>query len=453
MKPFEDLQFLLVFFSYIVNSFGDWLNYVAALTIIDERLGYSWGSRKSLLTSAFMVVRLLPPLLLSPLTGSVADRYDKRWVMALSNVGSAVVVLGYLGIRSSAQLPAFFAVTFLQQALFALYDPTRRAVIPEIVNGGEGDLKIATTAEAFAFSLMMAVGSSVGGWLVGWGGVDLNFVLDAATYLVSAGLVMLVKPITHNEDKLQPLGAGEKTCCGSISEGASYLLNERQKDLRLVLTIKASAALCWGLAELLEVAFAEMPLVHQLGGLSATLGWIYAFSGLGCIIGPVAAGALTGTTEQNYRRALVVSFGLSAVSAFLLLVTNHVATVLISSFLRACASSVIWIYSTLLVQSKANPQYFGRVFATEMALFTASKTTGLVLGGVIIDVAGASSRGAAGIMLAISTTTFVLWWQIFRPGREGVAEDEVGTAGKGELDPLVSSSGPADKKCPPHSSP
>ena len=77
-----------------------------------------------------------------------------------------------------------------------------------------------------------------------------------------------------------------------------------------------------------------------------TLGLVYASSGLGCVVGPMAIGALTGSSEGDYKRALGVAFFLSSAAYLFLSFASSLGPVLASSFLRACASSVIWIYST-----------------------------------------------------------------------------------------------------------
>ena len=449
--------FSLVFLAYIINCAGDWINYVAAMQLL---LDVAPEGKSGLMTAYFMTVRLLPPMLLAPMTGMVADSYDKRKTLAACNMASAVVVLGFLLVRSSSQLWLFFLVAFLQQSLFAQFDPVRRALVPQVVRS-PNELKAATTTDAFAWSLMMMVGAASGGAIVAKFGRTVNFVADSLTYMLSAAIVMQLKPPTadapengeNGEAAVPPVplhrkeqqeeeeeeeergvkkigygsgGApsigrntkdtydGKDRCCDTILAGANYLLAGDRHRLLDACFLKGSAALTWGLAELLEVSFATVRALQVAGGFGATLGLVYASSGLGCIVGPLAVGALTGTGEADYRKALVAAFALCSAAYVFATLASSLGTVLVSSFLRACSSSVVWIYSTLLVQLLCKPVYFGRVFAAEMAIFTAFKAAGLLMGGYCVDVLNLHIRTVAATTLFFSLITFFVWVVYFQ---------------------------------------
>ena len=356
-----------------------------------------------------MVIRLVPPLILAPLTGTIADSYDKRKVMATCNIASAIVVLGFLAVRTTTRLGLFFVVAFLQQSLFAQYDPTRRALVPDVVTG-ESELKGATTADAFAWSIMMAVGAASGGAIVAKFGRDANFIADAVTYLLSAALCLAVRPVDSRKDVLKDTrytGGEASSWASAASDGLRYICGDR--ELLAVLCIKGSAAVNWGMSELLEVQLAAEPRMQSWGGLPSTLGVVYAATGLGCVLGPVMFGALTGSDTGSYRRAIVGAFALSSLSALLVAVAASLGPVAVAAFLRACGSSVIWIYSTLLVQRICRPAFFGRVFAAEMCIFTACKCAGLLLASTLLDGAHLSPNGTAAAMLGISALAVSGW--------------------------------------------
>ena len=89
-----------------------------------------------------------------------------------------------------------------------------------------------------------------------------------------------------------------------------------------------------------------------------------------------------------------------------------------AGFLRAVSSSLVWVYSTLVVQNKvlgeaggnpwANPM-FGRVFALEMSVFTAGKLGSFVLGGAGLGFFTCDAECAATMLSAISFGATVVW--------------------------------------------
>lgn len=264
LSDFPDFRW--AFIAYLVNSAGNWINYVAALQVLSNIAPASQGA---LLTSYFMVARLLPAMILTPITGLIADSIDKRLGLAICNVASAAVVTGFIAIRHTSQIGGFFIVVFLQEALFAQYETIRRAMLPDLVPAS--DLKVATTLEASVWSLMMAAGAALGGKITSALGTDMNFFLDMLTYVLSACFIMLTSSsgagfataLTANHGASaskvgkgsKGSGAGDKEgrrswciCCNAVCTGFSYLCGAPQRRLLGLCLIKASGALTWGLA-------------------------------------------------------------------------------------------------------------------------------------------------------------------------------------------------------------
>jgi len=260
----------------------------------------------------------------------------------------------------------------------------------------------------------MAIGAASGGVIVAKMGRDANFIADALTYLISAACVLSVKRTSSAESAAKQRNGEQEPFFDGISKGLRYIFDSQQKHLLTLLFIKGTAAVNWGLAELLEVEYARMSTMHQLGGLTTSLGLIYASSGLGCMIGPVVAGATTGGSEDSFKKAIVTAFAVSALSAALLLLAKSIYLVLASTFLRACSSSVIWIYSTLLIQKTGEPQFFGRIFSTEMFFFTCFKIFGLMLGGAFGDIDFLSGSHTTLIMVFTSLFVWFLWASHFK---------------------------------------
>jgi predicted MFS family arabinose efflux permease len=151
------------------------------------------------------------PTLASPLAGVLADRLDRRAVLVACDLARAALVLGAVFARDLALL---YAISFLMGAARTLFNPTIRAAFPSVV--GSGDLTRANALISGTFSISFAVGPALGGLLVAYTGVEAAFVLDAATYLVSAAFLALIPlPRPQRED-------GE-SFTGELRAGFRYL--------------------------------------------------------------------------------------------------------------------------------------------------------------------------------------------------------------------------------------
>lgn len=91
----------------------------------------------------------------------VADRFNRRTILIISDVLRALTVLGFLFIRTSGQIWLFYVLTVFQFILSALFTPTRNAVLANVVS--QEDLVTANALDSLTWSTMLAVGAFLGG--------------------------------------------------------------------------------------------------------------------------------------------------------------------------------------------------------------------------------------------------------------------------------------------------
>lgn len=183
---------------------GEWLTYLASITLIEKIAssppdGAVVGSGDNgdngtvvvgvnTMISILILVKLLPNVLFMPLGGVLADKYDRRTNQIVLDVASSLVVLIYLAAVQFQSIPILYLATFCQESLSGLYLPSNSAIIP-LLTSSEVELEKATTLSAVTWSLVAALGSSLGGVLVATIGLRGCFAIDSVTYLVSAALL------------------------------------------------------------------------------------------------------------------------------------------------------------------------------------------------------------------------------------------------------------------------
>ena len=142
----ENTIYRTLFVAYCVDNCGNWLTFVACISIID-RLGAG-----ALDTSLFLICRLLPSFLFAGVLGPVADRYNKLNLLILCSLGSAcsvcLIVLLLSAIDHNDKLPTLaciYALTLAQFSFSALYEPVRNSLLPLVVS--EAELIVATSLD------------------------------------------------------------------------------------------------------------------------------------------------------------------------------------------------------------------------------------------------------------------------------------------------------------------
>jgi MFS family permease len=168
-----------------VSEMGNWFNFIAGLGLVRV---VSEASPEA--AGILFVCRLLPFALISPIAGTFVDRFSRRQVMIVSDLIRVAVALMFLFVTDAGNLWIAYTATILLSTFGAFFEGAKNAATPNLT-GGEGLL--AGTALMFSTRfLLMAIGSALGGWAAAAFGYQVAFIINAASFLVSAFSVWLI---------------------------------------------------------------------------------------------------------------------------------------------------------------------------------------------------------------------------------------------------------------------
>src|SRR5687768_6371857 len=289
-------SFRQLWLGQVVSQMGDWFDTIALYTIILNLTGS--GRDVGLL----LVARFVPSFLFGPLSGVVADRFSRQKIMIVTDILRAVVVLGFLFVRSADQLWLVYVLTVLQLGLSTFFEPAKTAAIPSIVEDRE--LVAANAISSVTWSVMLTLGAAIGGLITGWFGTDVAFILDAATYLLSAALIASIRVQKRRKREREKLTLGRSLGITQTIEGIRYV-KDRPRVLALLL-VKPAWGLGGGILTLLAV-FGER--IFPVGKSAATgIGVLFAARGIGTAVGPIIARRVAGEGRQRMLITIGVSF-------------------------------------------------------------------------------------------------------------------------------------------------
>jgi MFS family permease len=373
-------NFRQLWLGQVVSQMGDWFDTIALYTIILNLTGS--GRNVGLL----LVARFVPSFLFGPLSGVVADRFSRRTIMIWSDVLRALVVLGFLFVRRADQLWIIYVLTVLQLALSTFFEPAKTAAVPSIV--ADRELVAANAISSVTWSVMLTLGAAAGGIITGWFGTNAAFILDALSYLLSAALIFTVRLPKRPKRERQKLSLGQVLGITETLEGARYV--KRRPAVLALLLVKPAWGLGGGILTLLAV-FGER--IFPVGRSAATgIGVLFAARGIGTAVGPIVARRLAGEGKNS----LTVSIGI----AFLIGGAFYMAFGAATSFVFALivlgiahtGGSILWVFSTVLLQRSVEDNFRGRVFAAELALLTLTMAASNYVTGELLDRFGISPR-------------------------------------------------------------
>ena len=173
----------------VVSMLGDWFNAIATVILVNKYTDSGTA------VGALFLARSLPPFLLGPLAGVIADRFNRKWILILTDLSRAVIVLGFLFVNSPERAWLIYALSIAQFMVSAFFEPARAAIMPSVVEGNN-ELLLANTLSSATWSAMLAFGAAIGGFTAAVFGASTALIIDALSFLLSAGLAtMVVLPV------------------------------------------------------------------------------------------------------------------------------------------------------------------------------------------------------------------------------------------------------------------
>ncbi len=222
----------------IVSEMGNWFNFIAGLGLV--RLV---SDASPTAAGILFVCRLLPFAVFSPIAGTFVDRFSRRAVMIWSDLIRVAVALMFLLVTSAENLWIAYIATILLSIFGAFFDGAKNAATPNMT-GKDGLL--AGTALMFSTRfLLMAVGSALGGFAAAYFGYQIAFIINAASFAVSAFSVWLIpEEATREADNYELRTANyesgkpqRESFLTELKEGLSYTVKNHLALTFLIMNV------------------------------------------------------------------------------------------------------------------------------------------------------------------------------------------------------------------------
>ena len=386
----------------LVSQTGDWFNSVALFALLLNLTGS--GEAVGLV----LIIKLLPQFFVGPIAGVVADRFNRKAIMIVSDVLRGVLVLGFLLVNRADQVWIVYSIAALEVILASFFEPAESAAVPMIVSREE--LIAANALSGATWSVTLAFGAALGGAVTDAFGKNTAFVIDSITFFISAAFIWATRipPLSgrpKRDNSTKRLSLADATGVTDFIEGARYI--KSNPHVLALLLVKSGWGLGGGVLLLLTIFGKQIFPLGRDG--SASIGLLYAARGAGALIGPIIARWITSGSLRTMRRAISVAFFVSAFFYLLFAWSPALIFALIFVIGAHSGGSVQWVFSTTLLQLAVPNRFLGRVFALEMAMLTLAMSVSTYLTGWGIDHAGLSARQVAVLLGVAFMIPGILW--------------------------------------------
>lgn len=385
----QNPRFRTLWIAQLISSGGDWFNSVAVLGLVLQLTRSGFGASLVLLASS------LPMFFLIPIAGPVADRFDRRKLMILANLFSAGVSLLFILVKTEDRVWLLYVANILLIVLASFFNPASSASIPNVVTRGE--LFSANALAGSSWGIMVMVGSALGGIVSTLLGRDTAFIINALSFLVSAGLIAMV-------DVPSPKATNKKmTPVKDFIEGMRYL-RENLPSLGLV-----GIELGWGFGVGVVVLLSVLGTQVFHAG-DAGIGILYAGRGLGVLIGPFVVPAVAGNDIKKLRNAVWLSFVSAAIGYLIVAYAGWKDSLWLAFFALMIAhfgGGVAWAVGSILLQITTPDRLRGRVSSVNGGLGTLGSGISTLVFGLALQ------AGTSPMILAIAGAMIFAVYGVF----------------------------------------
>jgi predicted MFS family arabinose efflux permease len=399
-------NFRRLWMAQIVSEIGDWFYTLSIYTLLLQLTGHASS------VALALVLQVLPQTFVGPAAGVVNDRLRRKQVMIAADLVRVVIVLAMLLVRSRTMVWLVYPLLLAETTMAAFFEPARSSVIPNIA--ARGDVLIANTLSSATWSVNLLIGASVGGVVAAFFGRDAVFVLNALSFLVSAFLIGGMHFAEPHAEGAAPLRPHDVIDFSPVLEGVRYIRSHR--TLLPAVFAKAGELMIGPSWVIFTVLGAREFAVHwrnvdpargSMLGMSILLGG----RGLGALVGPLIAARWAGRRDQRLQLGILIGYILIGLGYAALGSSRSVWMASACAMLAHAGGSMVWVFSTTLLQLHTDDRFRGRVFSADLGFAMLSIAAGGFLCGRLLD-AGIAARTVAtwtGVVMLIPAGLWALF--------------------------------------------
>ncbi|MDQ3146150.1 MAG: MFS transporter [Actinomycetota bacterium] len=390
--------FLRLWLAQVTASLGDWVGLVAILALAD-RLGGGGSSGTSI--GLVMVARMTPGFFLASVGGVLVDRWDRKRVMVLCNLGRAAILATLPFVDT---LWGLVVASLALEVMTLLWSPAKEASVPNLVPVERlptaNSLSLAAAYGTFPLATALtAILFKVAQWLSRFDALDalqvnresIALYFNVVTFLASALLIATLK-----------LSSPERTHDGRINLRATF--DELAAGWRFIGSSPVIKAVMMGLATGLFGGGMVVPLgivfsKQVLGAGQAGFSLLLTALGFGVAAGVLALSAV----QKHLPHERIFTLAVLGAGAFLMLAasTSTLPLAMVSIAVVGVCAGAVYVIGFTILHENVEDEFRGRIFATLYTLIRLVLLAALALAPFISELLGNLSRQIVGSDLAI----------------------------------------------------
>jgi MFS family permease len=321
------------------------------------------------------LARIVPVVVFSLVGGVIADSFDRRKILFLTQSAAALLALALGLLTQFGQITIWliYALTALQAIAIAFDGPARQALVPNIVP--VKDLPNAFSMTSIAWQTGSILGPALTGFVIAFGGQEAVYYVNAISYLAVIVALILIGPIPQTKT-----GRIAGVSWDSIREGIHFIVNKPMILSTMLLDF---------IATFFASANTLMPIVARdiLHVGVVAYGWLSAAPSVGAVLAALVVSQLPHLRRQG--QLLLVSVAIFGAATIIFGATTSLIIAWSALAITGAADSVSTIIRNTIRQLQTPDQIRGRMTSVTQIFFQGGPQLGEMEAGLVAQLFGA----------------------------------------------------------------
>jgi len=365
----ENQNFRKLFAARLITLGGDWLLTVPLLGII-------YGlTENPFITSLVLVVQSAPLFILGSFGGYLADKYNRKKIIAISEFLSGLTVLLILyAVTTENVLFILFSFGMLS-VVGSPYMPTSDAALPNVVK--KENLAEANVIFFSSWGVMAGIGAGIGGYLTTVISRNMLFAIDSLSFVLSALIVYSIKKNLSEDSEIN-----EKNESITYVEGIKYAASK--KDVfSLIITKGTFSISASGLLSLFTVLSYD---IYKTGDFGT--GLMFGARGVGALVGPIAIRYFFGDSDGKLLNTIGLTIMVWGLFYFFIPFSVSLYLTVFLLVLAHCGGGSQWAFSTYGLQILTPDRLRGRISGIDYSFNFLMNTVSTLMIGYLASIYG-----------------------------------------------------------------
>lgn len=387
LRALRSRNYRLFFVGQGISLIGTWMQRIALQWLVYRLTG------SALLLGAVGFAGQIPAIILSPVAGVLADRWNVRRSVVVTQVLALLqaLILAVLTLTGRINVWEIVALSLAMGAINAFDMPLRQAFVVEMVDRPD-DLGNAIALNSFLVNGARLIGPSLAGVLIATIGEGHCFLLNALSYIFVIGALLMMRLARRSRSAHAGWGA-------HLREGLSYAFGF--PPIRAILLLLSLSALTGMSYSTLMPIFAG----DILGGGPQTLGWLLAAAGVGALMSAVYLASRR--TVLGLGRVIVFGSGVFGLSLVAFATSHALWLSLLMMLFTGMGMMLQMAASNTVLQTIVDDDKRGRVMSLYTTAFLGMTPFGsLIAGGLAHWIGAPAALAIGGGCCVIGTTLF-----------------------------------------------